>query len=255
MPPFLHHKAAPFLDRMRDDLADPVRKRQLNERLFTAIAPEYDRVSRGLSFRRDAHWKNRLVAGLPSLSAPCCLDLACGTGDLTRRLAARYPDGQIVGLDLTEAMLSLARHQNLPPNIVYRAADMAHTGLDDASCDLVVGGYALRNAADVTEALREVFRVLRPGGTTAFLDFSKPVHPFSQRLELQLLRVWGGLWGWSLHREPRFYTYIAESLARFPDRRQLHLKFSECGFEDVRENRHFGGMVATVTAFKPKGTP
>jgi ubiquinone/menaquinone biosynthesis methyltransferase len=255
LPPHFAMLTLPFLEHLRDDLTDPDRKRQLNEQLFSAIAPEYDRVSRGLSFRRDAHWKNRLVAALPALTAPRCLDLACGTGDLTRRLAARYPDGRVLGLDLTEAMLEHARRLGVPTQVEYRAADMAHTGLPDASCDIVTGGYALRNAGDVDEALREVFRVLRPNGVAAFLDFAKPANPVARHVVLGLLRTWGGLWGLALHREPRFYTYIAESLAKFPDREQLRRRFRACGFAELREDLHFGGMVATLTAVKPGSPP
>ena len=94
--------SAPLDTRAR--LADPGRKRELNVDLFRVVAPRYDAVTRVLSFGRDRRWKARMVESLPPVKAPRCLDLACGTGDLSFLLAARYPDGQIVGLDLTEAI-------------------------------------------------------------------------------------------------------------------------------------------------------
>jgi len=93
----------------RERLADPIRKRELNEQLFSVVAPRYDAVTRVLSFDRDRVWKARMVAALPPVTAPVCLDLACGTGDISFLLAAKYPDGQVLGLDLTEAMLERAR--------------------------------------------------------------------------------------------------------------------------------------------------
>ena len=84
-------------------------KQALNQALFTEVAPRYDFITRALSLGRDASWKRRLVAGLPDRRFAFCVDLACGTGDLTRLLAARFPDGRVCGMDLTPAMLDLAR--------------------------------------------------------------------------------------------------------------------------------------------------
>ena len=195
---------------MREDLGEPERTRKLNLAIFTLIAPKYDNATRYLSIGRDAYWKDRLVAGLPKRTAPVCLDLACGTGDLTRRLAAKYPEGTVIGLDLTEAMLAQARQQGQPPRVRYVAGDMGHTGLPDSSVDIVTGSYALRNAGDLQEAIREIYRVLKPGGIAVFLDFSKPAHRGLQRISHAILKMWGGMWGWILHRDPRVYAYIAD---------------------------------------------
>jgi demethylmenaquinone methyltransferase/2-methoxy-6-polyprenyl-1,4-benzoquinol methylase len=239
-----------FLSRMREDLATPETTRRLNRGLFTLIASKYDDATRYLSLGRDACWKDRLVGRLPARLAPVCLDLACGTGDLTRRLAAKYPDGTIIGLDLTEAMMEQARCHGQPGPIRYVVGDMGSTGLPDTSVDIVTGGYALRNAGDLSGALREVWRVLKPGGIAVFLDFSKPANLLGQRLGQGMLRVWGGLWGWLLHRDHRVYVYIADSLARYPDRRQLASLFRGAGFE-VRHTCHaFGGLIECLTVEK-----
>lgn len=239
-----------FLSRMRDDLADPERTRDLNRGLFTLIASRYDEATRFLSLGRDACWKDRLVARLPGLVAPVCLDLACGTGDITRRLAAKYPGGAVIGLDLTEAMLDRARHHGQPPTVRYVTGDMGATGLPDGSVDVVTGAYALRNAGDLTGTLREVWRVLKPGGIAVFLDFSKPANPWGQRIGQGILRVWGGLWGWLLHRDPRVYIYIADSLRRHPDRRQLAALLDAAGFDVRHSCRAFGGLIECLTLEK-----
>ena len=235
----------------RDYLGEPSRKRQLNERLFTTVAPRYDRITRLLSFNRDRSWKRCLVNALPDLPQPVCLDLACGTGDLTLLLADRYPGGDILGLDLTPSMLALARARVNRPQVRFQCGDMARTGLEPASVDLVTGGYALRHAGDLAEALTEVHRVLRPGGRADFLDFSKSPGRSGQAVSHFLLKVWGGFWGLLLHRNPDVYGYIADSLKTFPDRRQLAMRLDEAGLRVLARRRFFFGLVEWVTVVKP----
>ncbi|MCX6995654.1 MAG: class I SAM-dependent methyltransferase [Kiritimatiellaeota bacterium] len=167
---------------VRADLREPDQKRRLTHGLFTGIAPEYDRITPLLSLGRDRSWKRALIRALPDFAQPCCLDLACGTGDLAFLLARRYPAGHILGLDLTEKMLELARQRNDCPNVSFACADMAHTSQAAASMDIVTGGYALRNASDIATALDEIARILKPGGVAAFLDFSKPASRLVQGL-------------------------------------------------------------------------
>jgi demethylmenaquinone methyltransferase/2-methoxy-6-polyprenyl-1,4-benzoquinol methylase len=241
-----------FLSKMREDLAEPERTRKLNRELFTLIAPQYDEATRYLSLGRDAYWKDRLVAGLPEQAAPVCLDLACGTGDLTRRLAAKYPEGIVTGVDLTEAMLTQARLQSQSGKIRYMVGDMGHTGLPDNAIDIITGGYALRNSGDLQEALREVHRILKPGGMAVFLDFSKPANRWLQYIGHTILKLWGGTWGWILHRDPRVYTYIADSLAIYPDRPRLAALLQEIGFENLRTRQAFLGLIECLTVEKSK---
>jgi len=234
----------------RERLSDPQQKRELNEQLFGVVAPRYDAITRVLSFNRDRVWKQRMVEALPPKTAPVCLDLACGTGDITFRLASKYPNGRIIGLDLTEPMLELARARGTAPHIHFERGDMGRTGLGLESVDIVTGGYALRNAGDLCEVLAEIFRVLKPGGIGCFLDFSKPSGRTRQNLEALLLNLWGGLWGWVFHGDPAVYTYIAESLARFPDRRQLAMMFRSAGFEVLSSELYFFGIVQRITVCK-----
>ena len=227
----------------REILDSPDQKRRLNERIFTTIAPRYDGANRVLSFDLDRRWKRRLVEALPAWPAPTLADLACGTGDLTALLAARYPDGQVLGIDLTEAMLEIARRRCVAPNVKFARGDMGRTGLPAESVDGVAGGYALRNAADLREVLEEIRRILKPGGLAAFLDFSKPSNPFFRQIELSLLTFWTGFWGLLLFWNPRTYTYIAESLRSFPDRRQFAALLETFGLRTVRVRYFFWGVV------------
>jgi len=236
--------------KLRDSLTTPDKKRELNEEMFSEIAAEYDRVTPPLSFGRDRAWKRDLIDSLSPLKSPHCLDIACGTGDLCELLVARFPDAKMVGLDLTEAMLNIARTRAPGTRVTFQAGDMCRMDFPDASFDIVTGGYALRNAPDLTHALAEIRRVLKPGGTAAFLDFSKPPSECFQILEDLALRFWGGLFGLFLHGNPEVYSYIAASLRQFPDRVAFHRLLEENEFTKIKSRLFFFGVIERVTCFK-----
>ena len=228
-----------------DYLGNATDKKRLNEEMFGVIAPRYDFITRLFSFWQDASWKRGLIAGLPPASAPRCLDLACGTGDLCFLLAARYPDSDITGVDLTEEMLVLARNANHHKNVRFEHGDMGQLAAANETFDIVTGGYALRNAPDLKQTIAEIHRVLKPNGIAAFLDFSKPTGRTAQRIEYAILKNWTGLWGWIFHRNHEVYSYIAESLSLYPDREQLRAMFAEQGFHLLSCKLHFLGITET----------
>ena len=236
---------------MHDYIHQAEGKLFFNRQMFSTIAPRYDFITRALSFGRDTSWKNRLVNDLPDKKNAHCLDIACGTGDITFRLAAKYPAGHIVGLDVTEPMIDYARERNTFSNITFTLQDMCRTNFADASFDIVTGGYALRNAPNLEEALIEIRRVMKPGATAAFLDFSKPPNHFLQKTKGLLLKIWGGFWGILLHRNPQLYTYIAKSLKQYPDRNALKQLITKLGFTNIRSRKHFLGFAETITFQKP----
>lgn len=233
MPPWSNIRAA---------IQTPDQKRAYNSGLFTRVAREYDRATRAMSLGRDQTWKRWLVEALPALPAPRCVDLACGTGDVTAALAKRFPHGEIIGIDLTPAMVEVARACHPLPNLDFRVRDMCHTGIKTGWADVVTGSYALRNAPVLDDALAETRRILKPGGYAAFLDFAKPTAQWRQALQLPLLKCWGGFWGVVLHDGPE-HAYIAESLRQFPDRIALREQFSRHGFCLQQSRNCFGGML------------
>ncbi|NJC87221.1 MAG: methyltransferase domain-containing protein [Desulfuromonas sp.] len=235
-----------FTEKGRDWLDAPERKRTFNAAHFAAAAARYDMATMAMSFGRDQHWKDRLVDGLSDLAAPICLDLACGTGDLSRRLAARYPGGHIIALDLSAEMLALAPARGRPANLRYLRGDMHDLPLAAASCSVVTGGYALRNAPDLDRALAEISRVLRPGGQAAFLDFARPTTPAAQRWQYHLLRFWCGMWGWLLSGSREVHGYIAESLRTFPVETALDTMLQRHGLVPRARNRVMGGMLQVI---------
>jgi demethylmenaquinone methyltransferase/2-methoxy-6-polyprenyl-1,4-benzoquinol methylase len=231
---------------MHDYIHRPEGKLVFNREMFTVIAPKYDFITRALSLGRDTAWKNQMIRRLPALERPMCLDLACGTGDITFRLAEKYPRGTVVGLDLTEAMITSAKTRNVHENVEFTTQNMCCTDFAENTFDIVTGGYALRNAPVLDEALAEIWRVMKPGGTASFLDFSKPPGRLGQKAEYFLLKTWGGFWGITLYRNPQVYTYIAESLKQFPDSQQLRQLIAKAGFEIVWSKKHYFGMAETL---------
>lgn len=236
-----------------DYILTPEKRRYYNERHFTEAAPRYDLATRAMSLGRDGAWKKTLLAALPDIPSPLCIDLACGTGDLTFLLAERYPRGEIVGLDLTEPMLALARGRNPHRNVRFTRQDMSAMGLATESVDVVTGSYALRNAPELGRTLDEIRRVLKPGGVAAFLDFAKPQTRCLQAPEYWLLRTWCGFWGMALHGNPEIHAYIASSLKVFPDRSQLRELFVDRGFELTASRTFILGITELLVLRKRPG--
>lgn len=239
-----------FVLKIGDHLENAETKKYYTERNFSEVAPRYDFMTRVLSFGRDAAWKRTLISLLPSHESPVCVDLACGTGDIAFLLASKYPLGRIAGVDITEPMLDIARHRNTHRNVSFANQDMGSLDIVSESVDIVTGGYALRNAPDLGIAIDEISRVLKPFGVAAFLDFSKPGGKISQKMEYWGLKTWTGLWGTILHRNHEVYSYIAESLQHFPDRRQLREFFWRRGFSLVDARLFFGGITELLMVQK-----
>jgi len=235
--------AEKFTLRARDYLGTSDGKKHFNEKHFAESAPRYDFATRALSLCQDASWKRELIAALSSIEAPVCVDVACGTGDVTFLLAGRYGEGEFIGVDLTREMIDLANQRNHDSNVRFECGEMSCLGMEDGTVDVITGSYAIRNAPDLGEAMVEFHRVLKPDGTLAILDFCKPESVFIQGLQFHVLRFWGGLWGLLLHGNPEVHGYISKSLRDFPDRKSLEEVFDRSGFQIVGSKKHFGGMM------------
>jgi ubiquinone/menaquinone biosynthesis methyltransferase len=240
-----------FSLKIKDHIHTPDRKRIYNEQHFTEAASHYDFATRAMSFGRDAAWKRAMVAALPEVPAPLSIDLACGTGDIAFLLAERYPQGQVLGIDLTEPMLAQARKRNCNRQVEFLCGDMAATGLPDACADIITGSYAVRNAPELGQAFQEIYRLLKPSGVVALLDFSKPPSRFLQRLQYIILKCWCGFWGFALHGNTEVHAYIAASLEHFPDRKQLRELIEETGLVISHSRCFYFGILELLLLQKP----
>lgn len=234
-----------------DYLRDPDWKRRHNEQLFSRIAAKYDLLNKILSFGADKKWKRMAVLMLPDTDVEKCLDLACGTGDLALLLAERYPQSEVVGLDLNTDMIEYARKRKASENIKFVPGDMCDISFDDNSFDIVTASYAIRNAPDLQKSLSEIIRVTRPGGCICLMDFSKPANKFLQRIELLFIKLWFGSWSWLFFRDTQPYGYVAQSLDVFPDSEQLKTILTQSGFETTQSKKRAFGMIEIIICQKP----
>lgn len=229
-------------------LATPEKKRQYNRRLFATIAHRYDLITRLLSFGRDQAWKQIVVTLAKVSPGDRVLDLASGTGDLA--FAAEARGARVTGLDLTPRMLTFAQTKaaTLKSNATWVAGDMCAMPIADQQFDVVTTGYGLRNVPDLNGALREIHRVLKPGGRMCSLDFDKPEASWLRVIYLAYLNVVGGTLGWVLHRDPDTYRYIPASIRRYPGARGVVRMMQDAGFVEVRHVRVLGGFMAIHVA-------
>lgn len=236
-------------------LADPARKQAFVTPMFDVIAPRYDDFTRLFSFGMDARWKRAmlaLVAAHADGPVTSALDLACGTGDLTRAVVARWPEATVRGLDASPGMIEAARERSTraPAGAAptFAVGDAMRIDAADRSIDLLTAGYCYRNVPDWRAALAEAARVVRPGGLFADLDFFRPAFAPWRALFLWYLRRAGDLVGWAWHRAPVVYGYIAPSIAGYCTMAEFGAELRRVGFEPVAVRRHLGGGVAVHVA-------
>lgn len=221
-------------------LNDPTAKRVYNRELFGIVSKSYDRATPWLSFFRDKSWKKTLLKMLSVNNPKVAIDIACGTGDITRLLHKKWPNIGVYGTDLTPEMIFLAPPQN---NTCYAVADMQRMPIKDGCASVVCGGYALRNAPDLQLALREVYRILENGGCGGFLDFSHSSNRLVAFVQFVLLKIWGGLFGLLLHGNAAVYGYLADSHKCFPSCNSLRFMFAKEGLPIENERRCMFGLL------------
>jgi demethylmenaquinone methyltransferase/2-methoxy-6-polyprenyl-1,4-benzoquinol methylase len=216
--------------------------------MFGRVAPRYDLANHLLSFHIDRWWRARTVRRVtPILERPGArvLDLCCGTGDLVVALQRVCPQ-PVFGSDFCHPMLLAARAKltrQTAPSLLFEA-DALRLPVRDGSLDLVTVAFGFRNLANYAAGLREMRRVLRPGGMAAILEFSQPPNAAFRALygfySHRVLPWIGGL----LTGSRDAYRYLPESIRRFPAAPQLAEDMRQTGFTDVSYQRFTGGIVA-----------
>jgi ubiquinone/menaquinone biosynthesis methyltransferase len=239
---------APMKLKMKNyNLTEATSKKYFNRFLFTEVAPKYNFITKALSFGRDGSWKKKLIKRLEYKSKASCLDIACGTGDITFLLAKKFKDGEIIGIDLNEKMISIAKNLLKYNNVIFKESDMCNTGFAADRFDYITGGYALRNAPDIKIALQEFYRILKVGGTAVFLDFSKSNFYLFKAFQILMLKIWGSFWGLVAHGNPDIYAYIAKSLELFPAKKEINNILKSIGFINIKRKMLFFGFVELIS--------
>jgi demethylmenaquinone methyltransferase / 2-methoxy-6-polyprenyl-1,4-benzoquinol methylase len=247
---------------LAEQIATPDGKRRYVRTLFATIADRYDFITIALSYGQDRRWKRRLVRMASPNSGTRALDLATGTGDIAFACAAR--GASVVGLDVTFRMIELAKTKlgsrgavgsgsrepnepvepSEPSEPRFIAGDMLALPFPSASFDLVTTGYGLRNVPDLTLAIDEIHRVLKPGGRLLSLDFNRPSNAIVRGAYLAYLTAVGGALGWVLHRDPDTYRYIPASIRQYPGAEAVARLLESRGFARARYHAVLGGLMA-----------
>lgn len=223
--------------------------------MFGRIAGRYDLVNTVMTGGIDALWRRRAVAALGVADDARILDLCCGTGALTRDIAAALPRGHATGVDFTPQMLDIAR-RHPAPSIEYLEGDVLRLPFADDTFDGATMGFSMRNVVDIGACLRETARVLKSGAPFVNLEVSKPPNAawraafsaYFNRVVPVLGRAIGG--------DAAAYRYLPQSLVNFPDADALAVLFAENGFAHVRYHRLMGGVAALHVGVKaPVGSP
>ncbi|MEE9240363.1 MAG: bifunctional demethylmenaquinone methyltransferase/2-methoxy-6-polyprenyl-1,4-benzoquinol methylase UbiE [bacterium] len=240
---------------------DPQKEKEFAHRvrkMFASIAPRYDLLNHLLSLGTDIYWRRATVGEVRSiLSRPGSrtLDLCCGTGDLTLALqrGAKENKGAVLGADFCLPMLQMGekkfrRASRLNPLLAADALDLPFA---ERTFDLVTSAFGFRNLASHQAGLREIFRVLKPGGEIALLEFSHVRTPIVGPLFRIYFRwVLPRLGAWLSGVEGP-YKYLPDSVGRFPDQAQLRQMMRDCGFTSVRYRNFFGGVASLHRGRKP----
>jgi demethylmenaquinone methyltransferase/2-methoxy-6-polyprenyl-1,4-benzoquinol methylase len=222
--------------------------------MFNAIAPSYDLLNHLLSMGLDRRWWSRTAKRFaPVLAKPEAkvLDLCCGTGDMTAALMKLRPaNGEAVtGLDFSPVMLEGARKKFAGMNVQWVEGDAMRLPYPDASFDLVTAAFGFRNLTNYADGLREIARVLRPGGEIGILECNQPDGVSGAFYNLYLhhgLPLIGGI----ISGEKAAYAYLPASIARFPRKQQMLPMMLEAGFADATWDGYFMKAAGLYRAVK-----
>jgi demethylmenaquinone methyltransferase/2-methoxy-6-polyprenyl-1,4-benzoquinol methylase len=228
-------------------------------RMFEDIAPKYDFLNHFLSVNRDKAWRRHTMKIAGPRPGDRILDVCTGTGDLAFE-ASRHPDVEVLGTDFCTGMVRIARqkrdgtpgHASRARALHFSVADTLRLPFKDSSFDIVTVGFGIRNVANLAEGLREMRRVLKPGGRAFILEFTTGAIPglaflrslFNLYFHHVLPRVGRWLSSAKNSGEDDAYRYLPESVAKFPPPDKLATLLSETGFDDVKFRRFTLGIVA-----------
>jgi demethylmenaquinone methyltransferase/2-methoxy-6-polyprenyl-1,4-benzoquinol methylase len=229
-------------------------KRASVESMFDAIAWRYDFLNHFLSFNFDRIWRRRAIKIISkSFISPSILDVATGTGDLAIE-AMKLKPLWITGIDISNKMLEIGRRKigkmGLEGKIDLINADSENIPFNDDFFDVAMVAFGVRNFSDPIKGLTEMKRVIRTGGMIMVLEFSKPKSfPFKPLYNFyfkNILPVFGRLFS----KDKSAYSYLPDSVMRFPDNEDFLKLLVQAGFSDPKQVKLTGGVASIYTGFK-----
>ena len=222
--------------------------------VFDSVADDYDLMNDLMSFGIHRLWKRYAISMTGLRPGQQVLDLAGGTGDLTRLIAPRIGDsGHVVLSDINAAMLANGRSRlidkGITGNVSFALANAERLPFHDNHFDLVTIAFGLRNVTNIQHALNSIFQTLRPGGRLLILEFSKPASALKPAYDFYSFNVLPKL-GQLIADDADSYRYLAESIRMHPDQETLQGMMEQAGFEDCDYHNLSGGIVAVHRGYR-----
>lgn len=234
-------------------------KKENVRQMFDSIAPDYDRLNHLMSMNVDTGWRRRALRRIVDTEGPLeVLDLACGTGDfslaIARRMKKRGMPGHVAGVDLSEGMLAVMQEKvaaaGLSELISTAQGDGEKLPFADGSFDRVTIAFGIRNFENREQGLREMLRVLRPGGRLVILELSIPGNPvFRWIYKLYFLHILPWIGG-KISGDKAAYSYLPASVLKFPGKKAFCATLSDCGFRSIRHRAFSLGICRMYTGEK-----
>ena len=222
--------------------------------VFEKIYDKYDAMNSVISFKRHVAWRKDVMKRMNVSTGASALDVCTGTGDWAISLAeAPGPDGNVVGLDFSENMLKVAQEKKDLDNLSHLEfvhGNAMELSFENDSFDFVTIGFGLRNVPDYLQVLKEMHRVVKPGGKVVCLETSQPTLIGFRQAYYLYFRFIMPLFGKLFAKSYNEYAWLHESARDFPDQKQLKKLFLEAGFKKVEVKKYTGGVAAMHMAIK-----
>ena len=229
-------------------------KTQQVEQMFDNIASTYDTLNHRLSWNIDRYWRRKAIRKLQPFAPKEVLDIATGTGDFAIQTCRFLPSVSIKGVDISEGMMAVGRKKvelmGLQERIFFERQDCTALTFDDNSYDAVIAAFGIRNFADLDKGLREMCRVLRPGGHLCILELTHPVaFPVRQLFQLYSHTVLP-LYGRLISKDSEAYTYLTKTIEAFPQGERMVEILQQAGFRQAQFQRLTFGICTLYFATK-----
>ena len=223
------------------------------EAMFNDIAPRYDFLNHFLSLGIDIRWRKKVRRLIAPIQPEQILDVATGTGDLAIELTRLNPQ-KITGVDIAANMLEIGKEKvaakKLSGIIELLLGDSEDLPFENNSFDAVTVAFGVRNFEHLQKGLGEMYRVMRPGGMVAILEFSKPkTFPFRQIYNFYFKYILPGL-GRMVSKNEEAYTYLPESVSAFPEDQAFINELEKAGYSETKQKRLTMGIATLYTATK-----
>ncbi|MCK9480745.1 MAG: bifunctional demethylmenaquinone methyltransferase/2-methoxy-6-polyprenyl-1,4-benzoquinol methylase UbiE [Bacteroidia bacterium] len=239
---------------VKPDMDSTLGKKDQVVEMFDSISRRYDFLNRFLSLGIDQSWRKNAIKRIATVNPKHILDVATGTADLAIA-AIKYSNPEsIIGVDISQGMLNIGiekvKKLGLQETISLHIADSTHLPFDDNTFDAVTVGFGVRNFENMHKGLAEIYRVIRPGGMIAVLEFSQPTTIIVKQCYNFYFKTILPAWGRLVSGNNKAYTYLPASVLAFPDGQRFLDILNNLGFKESKQKKLTFGICSLYTAIK-----